>query len=252
MRAALLLLACLAALPASAEEIVARLSQTRVAITTSFAGSEIFIYGAVSRTAPPPGETPLDVIVAVTGPAEPVIVRRKVRRAGIWVNDEGVQVDAAPSFYAVATTRPFRKVVSHVEDLRYRIGIDHAVRLIGDPGDTAYPEDRRRAVIRLRRDAGLYVEQPGAVRVTGETLFETSIALPSQLVEGDYRARVFLLREREVIDRFEDTIAVRRVGLERWIYLMAQEQSALYGILSISVALAAGWAASALFRLLLP
>jgi uncharacterized protein (TIGR02186 family) len=240
-----------AAAPAAAEEVVAALSQTRVAITTSFQGSEIFIYGAIRRTAPPP-EGALDVIVAVNGPSAPVIVRKKERRFGIWVNDEGVRVDAAPSFYAVASTRPLEKAVSHVEDLRHKIGLEHAVRLIGETHYERYPEDYREAVIRLREDAGLYFEDPGGVRMRAETLFSTSIDLPAQLVEGDYRARIFLLRDREVIDIDEREIAVRKVGLERWIYTMSREQSLIYGLLSIAVALAAGWLASTFFRIFFP
>ncbi|MEL6217428.1 MAG: TIGR02186 family protein [Pseudomonadota bacterium] len=252
MRLLAVILLWLAAVPSSAEEVVAALSQNRVAITTGFDGSEIIIYGAVKREKPAPDSGPLDVLVAVTGPSEPVIVRKKERRFGIWVNDQGVQVDAAPSLYAIASTRGFRQVISHTEDLRYKIGIDHVVRLIGDSFDEEYPEDYREAVIRLRKDQGLYFEQPGTVTVTEDTLFRTAIALPAQLVEGDYRARIFLLRDRAVVDVVEQTISVRKVGLERWIYTMAKEQSALYGIISIAVALAAGWLASAFFRVFFP
>ncbi len=233
---------------APAERVVAGLSQHQVAITTGFSGSEIFIYGAIKRETPAPEKVPLDVIIAVTGPLKPVIVRKKVRRFGIWVNGPAVEVDTAPVFYAVATTRPFHEAITNTDDLRYRIGIDQLVRLIGSPRDKAYPEDFRQAVIRLRRKAGLYVELPGAVHVTEDTLFETRVRLPANLVEGDYRARIFLLRNRTVVDRFESSIRVRRVGVERWIYVMANEHAALYGALSVFVALFAGWAASALFR----
>ncbi len=252
MRAlAALLLWLAAAVPAAAEEVVAALSQTRVAITTDFDGSEIFVYGAVKRAAPIP-EGRLDVVVTLIGPSAPVVVRQKTRQFGIWINDAGVEVDAAPVFYAVASTGPLEEVLSHTDDLRYRIGIDHGVRLIGDSQAERYPEEYRQAVIRLRRANGLYSEQPGAVTLAENTLFSTAIALPAQLVEGDYKARVFLLRERAVIDAEETTVSVRKVGLERFIYRMAQEQSLLYGLVSIAVALAAGWLASAFFRIFVP
>ena len=117
------------------------------------------------------------------------------------------------------------------------------------PSDFEYPEEYRQAAIRPRRDAGRYIALPNSVKVVDETLFETRIRLPANLVEGDYRARIFLLREKAVIDVFESSIEVRKVGLERWIYTMAQEQSAVYGLLSILVALSAGWMASTFFRL---
>ena len=253
MRWLVLILALFAAQPAvAAEKVVAGLSQSHVSITTDFSGSEIFIYGAVKRTAPPPSEDPPDVIVVVIGPSEPVIVRKKDRKFGIWVNGPGIKLQAAPSFYAVASTGPFDEVISFTDDLRYKVGLTHAVRLIGDTQAERYPAEYREAAIRLRQAQGVYFEDPGGVTVTENTLFQTSVALPAQLIEGDYTARVFLLRDKEVVDYFESTIAVRKVGLERMIYTMAQEQGALYGLISIFVALAAGWLASAFFRLMFP
>ncbi len=256
MIAARLLLAALALWlafrPAAAEEVVAALSRSEVAITTRFEGSEILIFGAVKREAPAPEEAPLDVVVVLIGPSSPVVVRKKERRFGIWVNDEGVTVDAAPSLYAVASSRPLDQVVSHTENLRHRIGLDHAVRLIGETTAERYPEDYRQALIRIRRDRGAYFEAPGGVQIEQDTLFSTAIALPAQLVEGDYRVRIFLIRDQRVIDQTEQTIAVRKVGFERWIYSMAREQSAIYGLASIAVALLAGWLASAFFRVFFP
>lgn len=244
----------LALIPAGAtpqvdEQVIAGLSQSRVSITTWFTGSEIFIYGAIKRDAPVPKIWPLDVIVTVTGPVQPVIVRKKERRFGIWINDSGVKVDEAPSFYAVATTGPFHEVISYTDDLRFKVGLEHLVHFIGETYDSEYKEGYPEALVRLRLDSGVYSELIGGVKVTDETLLETRIKLPANLVEGDYRARIFLLRDRRVLDVFESSIEVRKVGLERFIYTMAEQHSAIYGVLSIFVALAAGWLASTFFRL---
>ncbi len=123
------------------------------------------------------------------------------------------------------------------------------MQFIGETDDVEFKEGYPEALVRLRRAAGMYFELTGGVKVTEETLFETRIRLPANLVEGDYRARIFLLRDKSVVDVFESSIEVRKVGLERWVYTMAQEQSALYGMLSILVALTAGWLASTVFRL---
>ncbi|MDH3667481.1 MAG: TIGR02186 family protein [Paracoccaceae bacterium] len=231
------------------ERVVAGLSQTTVSITTGFTGSEIFIYGAIKRDAPVPKTWPLDIIVAVTGPSEPVIVRKKDRKFGIWVNDSGVKVDAAPSLYAVATTGPFRDIISFTDDFKHKVGLEHLVRFIGETDDAAYKAGYPEALVRLRKAEGSYFVLTSGVKVSEETLFETRIALPANLVEGDYRARIFLLRDKSVVDVFESSIEVRKVGLERWIYTMAHEKPALYGVISIAVALAAGWLASTFFRM---
>ncbi len=88
------------------------------------------------------------------------------------------------------------------------------------------------------------------MRVTDATLFQTSVALPANLTEGNYKVRFLLTRNAQVIDAQETTIFVQKVGLERFIFAMAHEQPLLYGLLSLAIAAVAGWGASAAFRYL--
>ncbi|MGG7644965.1 TIGR02186 family protein [Rhodovulum sp. YNF3179] len=249
MRRLLLSLALLAAATtqAPAEEVVAGLSQNRVSITANFDGSEIMIFGAVKRTAPPPDAGPLEVVVKITGPLTPVVVRRKERVLGVWANTAAVEVDAAPSFYAVATTGPLREILSDTEDLRHRISIERMIRSVGAPMDITDSQAFSEAIVRIRADKGLYRTYEGAVELTEETLFRTAIGLPANLVEGDYTARIFLIRDRGVVDMRSVSIEVSKVGLERWIYDLAHQRPLAYGMLSLVIAIAAGWIASAVF-----
>jgi uncharacterized protein (TIGR02186 family) len=237
----------------AAEVVVASLSHHNVSLTTGFAGSELFVYGAVRRTdaRPEPAEK-LDIIIAITGPMAPVIVRKKERHYGIWTNGEPVEVDAAPSFYVVASSGELRDVITWTDDLRYRIGLEHVIKLIDAPDWVEDREEYRVAVARVRERQGLYSVLPGAVRILENTLFETRIDLPADLIEGDYTARVFLVRDKQVLDVFSDTIEVRRAPLGRFIYVAAQEHAPLYGAASLALALAAGWLASAFFRTFFP
>ncbi|OWU83300.1 membrane protein [Oceanicola sp. 22II-s10i] len=244
-----LLAACSAACsPARAqEEVVLGLSQNRVQITANFDGSEILIFGAVKRESKIP-EIPLDVIVTVAGPSRPVVVHRKDRVLGIWVNAETSEIDSAPTFYTVATTGPLNEVLSHTEDLRHSITIRRAVRSVGS--GVADPGAFMRSLVRIREEAGIYRLQENEVEMDQQTLFRTRVALPANLTEGGYETRVFLTRQGKVVAHFDTVIEVRKAGLERWLYTMANEKSAIYAVLSLILAVAAGWGASAGFRLL--
>ena len=232
--------------PARAETVVAGLSRNMIDITASFDGSEIVVFGAVSRVAPPPEGAPLQVIVTIEGPSQPIAVRRKARRFGIWVNSDTVEVDAAPSFYAVATTGSFAEALTQTEDLRHRVSIPLAIRAVGT--GVADTEEFTRALIRIREAQDLYQMIEGGVTLRAQTLFDTAIRLPANLVEGDYRARIFLTRGGEVVDVLTQDISVQKVGLERFIYNLAHDRPLVYGILSLAIAIAAGWLASAVFR----
>lgn len=246
----LLVLTAFTALPVRAEEVVAGMSQNRVSITANFDGSEILIFGAVKREAPPPDAGPLQVVITVAGPLEPVLVRRKEKRFGIWINTDTVEVDAAPSFYKVVTSGGFSEAMSNVEDLRHHVSIPRAIRSVGAPMTVSDSLSFTDALIRIREDAGLYVVAENSVDLVDETLFDTQIALPANLTEGDYKARIFLTRDSEVVDLYETTINVRKVGLERFLYALSHDKPFVYGILSIFVAMFAGWSASAVFAYL--
>ncbi len=237
--------------PTAPEQAVGGLSQNRVSITAGFDGSEIFVFGAVMREAPVPTEAgPLDVVITVEGPTLPVVVRRKERVLGIWVNTESANIDEAPSFYAVATTGPLDQILTETERLRHRIGVDKTVRTIGARAQVEDPQSFIDAVVRIRENDALYTRQDDTVDLRQDTLFSTEIVLPANLVEGDYRTRMFLVRDRQVVNVTEQVITVRKDGLERLIYTTAHERPLLYGILSLLVALFAGWAASEAFRFL--
>ncbi len=245
-----LLLALPATAQTPAETVVAGLSQSSVSITAQFSGSEILVYGAVRRETPIPETPPLHVIVTVEGPATTVTVRKKDRRVGLWINTEAVQIDRAPSFYAVSTTAPLSDILSDTENLRHRITIPRAIRAVGVAADATDAPSFTDALIRIREASGAYAVNEGDVTLTEATLFRADVALPANLTEGDYRVRIFLTRDGKVIDVLESSIDVRKEGLERWLTNLARNQPLIYGLLSLAIAVAAGWGASAAFRFL--
>ena len=248
IRAALLLV--LVAAPASAERVIVALSQNRVQIDTAFTGSEILIYGAIAREAPAPTDTALGMVITLSGPDQPVTVRRKSRRLGIWVNADSVDIRAAPSFYAVAATGPLAQVLDQTEDRRYRISPGRALgSLMAAEG--LDPDAFGSALIRIRERAGAFQTTDSRVALIDGTLFSTEIALPANLVEGVYVIRIYVTRDGIVQSRHVAGISVRKVGLERFLHGLANERPLVYGLMSLAIAIGAGWGASAAFRLVL-
>jgi len=232
-----------------AEEIVLGMSKNEVAITATFDGSNILVFGAIKRDRPIQ-DTPLHVIVSIVGPSKPVIVRRKEQRFGIWVNKDMVEIDAAPSFYAIATTGSFQQVLSETEDLRHKVSINRAIRSVGAPMNVSNKQSFSDALIRIRRNKGLYQSLERTVDLDQQTLFRTMIEMPANLTEGQYRTRIFLTRNGKVLNQFETSINVRKVGLERFLFNLSRDNPLVYGLMSIAIAIFAGWLASAFFQVI--
>jgi uncharacterized protein (TIGR02186 family) len=246
---ALLLTALLHTPSAKAEEVVLGLSKDRISITTNFEGSEILIFGAIKREETIPEGPPLEVIVTVAGPSMPITVRRKEKRLGIWVNTDAVEVDQAPSFYAVHSSGDLGDVLKDTEDLRYKISVPRAIRSVGAPSNIMDSMSFTEALIRIRENSEIYQLREGSVVVEEQTLFRTAVRLPAALTEGDYATRIFLTRGGDVVSIYETTIDVEKVGMERWLFELSRQQPLIYGLMSLAIAIAAGWGASAVFKL---
>jgi len=232
----------------ASERVVAGLSQNRVSITANFDGTGILVFGAVKRFTPLPDGGPLQVIVTVTGPSVPVTVRRKSRKLGIWINADSVNIDRAPTFYAVASTAPISEILSDADDLRNGISIKYMIHSVYLGANAPDAKPFSQAIVRIRKKNGFYSQTGGIVTLSEDTLFRAQFALPSNLVEGNYLARIFLTRDKKVIDSYQTKITVRKVGLERWLFNLAHERPLIYGLLSLTIAIFAGWLASAVFR----
>ena len=245
-----LLLGAFAAPAAAQESVVTGLSTDNIALTATFDGSELFVFGAIRREGPTPPEAgPLDVVITVKGPRRAVKVRRKERRFGVWVNAESVTVRLAPSFYAIATTRPLDELLSQTERLRYGIGMDQAVRRVSGSATIADTSPFTKAMVRLKEANGSYELLDEKVTLTEETLFQTRIDMPANLVEGDYAAEFFLVRDFKVISAGATIITVEKAGIERWLFNLSRQRPLVYGLMSVALALAAGWLAHAVFRI---
>jgi uncharacterized protein (TIGR02186 family) len=123
------------------------------------------------------------------------------------------------------------------------------IRAVGITDDAENARDFLAGLQRVRTAEGRYRILQGRVELSEETLFRADVILPANLTEGEYKVRLFLLRDKRVIASQERVIGVRKEGLERFIFNLAQEQPLAYGLLSLLLAAVAGWGASAAFRL---
>ena len=239
--------------------ISAALTETTVQVNSDFRGAKIVLYGAVFD----PLARPSDVVVIVKGPEQPVRIARKTRVAGLWINSRPVVFRGAPGFYMAASNRPLEDIARFGTLRRLGAGIDHlsiqapaeqrvetrygvrdtVVSRLGADYDTW-----RRAVVRLKKNAALYAEDQGGVRFVDQALFRAEIALPTAAPIGDYRAEIMLFQDGKAISRRVRTLTVEKVGIERTLYVWAHQRPWSYGLASMAFALAAGWAASAMFR----
>ena len=245
---ALLALASLALAAASKPVLVPDVSARNIEIRYSFTGAQLLLFGAILY---PGGRAPsdsADVVVVVKGPVEPIVIREKQRIAGIWMNADSSRFRSAPSFYAVASSRPLQELVDARTAAVYELGVEN---LQLSPGTGALPEKARRfeaGLLDLRRREGLYSENPKGVEITEGVLYRASITIPSQVPVGTYTAETFLIDDGRVLAAATRDIEIGKSGFERFVALAARRHALIYGLVSVLLSLGLGWAAAAAFR----
>jgi uncharacterized protein (TIGR02186 family) len=233
--------------PVTAAGLVVDLSNDEVEITTDFNGSSVLMFGAVDLVR----DVTSDVVVVVKGPLTAQTVRKKAQVGGVWLNTDGVTFGNVPAFYAVAANRPLHKIAAAEIRDGEEIGLEF---LRFDPAleSAAEPEGKlaefQRALIRNKREAGLYRASLYPLQVLSGKLFRTEIWFPANVATGAYRVVVYVLKGGQIIERQAVTLTARKVGVGAEIYRFAHQQSAAYGIAAIIIAVAAGWLAAAVFR----
>ncbi len=243
-----LALAASALIGASKPVLVPDVSARNIQIRYTFAGAQLLLFGAIVYPSGRVPENPPDVVVVVKGPVEPIIVREKQRIAGIWMNADSSRFRSAPSFYAVASSKPVSRLVDDRTAAIYELGL-HNLQL--SPGTSALPDKARRfeaGLLDLRRREGLYSESSEGVEISGGVLYRATIAIPSQVPVGTYTAETFLVDNKQVVAAATRDIEIGKSGFERFVALAARRHSALYGLFAVILSLGLGWTAAALFR----
>lgn len=249
-RIASLLLALIAPLLIAADKpvLVPDISARQVQIRYSFTGAQLLLFGAVVYPGGRPPDRQVDIAVVLRGPVQPILVREKEKIAGIWMNADFNRFRSAPSFYAVASSRPIGDLLDERTAAIYELGL-HNLQL--SPGGGALPEKERRfeaGLLDLRSRRNLYQENPRAVEIAGGVLYRAAITIPSQVPVGTYTAETFLIDRHKVIAAATRDIQINKSGFERYVALAARRHRLLYGLTCVFLSLFLGWAAAAAFR----
>jgi uncharacterized protein (TIGR02186 family) len=239
--AALLLWAVLAAPARAAEPLIADITTHFIAITTGFTGANIVLFGATDGTG--------DIVVVVSGPEHDVVVRRKSRVAGLWINTREAAFSGVPSFYVVYSSRPLDDIAPPPMQARLQIGLANLpFEPTGRRRPAAELAEFRAALIRERQREGLFGEGAGRVYFLGDRLFRADIALPANLPTGEYSVRIYQVKDGAEVAAQTSPLFVSQAGLDADVFDFADRHALLYGIVAVAGAAMAGWLASLPFR----
>ena len=231
--------------PVSKPVLVPDVSQRDIEIAYSFTGAELLLFGAILYPGGrlPDDDKPTDIVVVVKGPVQSILVREKEKVAGIWVNAARLRYRSAPSFYAIASSRPISKVVDDRTRAIYELGLGSLQLSPASSAPVAEQDRFARGLVDLKRRSGLYVEAPRAVEISEGVLYRARITIPARVPVGRFTAETFLIRDGRVLAAATRDIEIRKSGFERFVARSAERYSLTYGLVAVALAVLFGWSA---------
>ncbi len=220
---------CLMLAPAHASPIIADISNHKIEIHSSFTGTQLLLFGARNE--------PGDIVVVIRGPEHNLMIRKKERVAGIWVNRKQHLFESVPHYYAVSSSKSLENVRQY--GLFDKLGIDSPER---------QPDEFKTALNYLLEDQGLYTDTQGEISFMGETLFKAEFIFPDNLPRGTYLAEAYLISDGALSGVQIIPIQVFKTGFDAFLYDTAHHYSLLYGLLAVAMAASIGWFTSWVFR----
>jgi len=235
--------------PASAQRLIASLSNHRVMVTSSFTGAELVLFGYIETATPRRGG--YDIVATINGPRQDAVTFRKARRVGIWLNVDSREFDNVPSYLAVLANRDLDAIASADTRRRLQIGIENiplTQRAAVTIADAAADDPFRKAFVRINEQRGLYREAANGITFLAPLLFRADIPLPAGVLVGNYEVDVRLFADGAPIARAPSAFEVYKAGFEQFVTTTARSHGLLFGLVTAMMTLATGWLGSVIFR----
>ncbi|MGV1100536.1 TIGR02186 family protein [Thiovibrio sp. JS02] len=243
---AAVLLGMIAFSAAAAQALTAEVAPKEIPITLSYHGAKLTITGQSGAND--------DLVVKISNESHDAAMKYKAKVGGVvWMKKGSLDFKNVPGVYLVTSTADLGRILSDAERSQYQLGYDalaassSIVAAGGEPADGKWFAE----FIRFKEMEMVYSIQQGTItRQHGENgnTFQVEVAWPYQAPPGVYNVEILAVNGGKVVDKAATTFEVQRVGITAALSNMAFNQAALYGIMSVVIAMAAGFAVAAVFK----
>ncbi|MBI4031979.1 MAG: TIGR02186 family protein [Proteobacteria bacterium] len=216
------------------------LASDHVDITTGFNGAKLALFGMKREDG--------DVVVVIRGPRRSMVARHRRQVMGVWTNYASVTFGDVPVYYDIAIGRPLSAIAMPDVLREQGIGLDSFTFSHFGREDAETVKAFREGLIRNKQSQGHYPLSPRNIVFLNGDFFRADFYVPPDVPTGDYKIDAYLFRDGNIIDRQETALRVGQVGFSAWLQLFAYTNGFAYGLVTIMMAMLAGWMAYAISR----
>lgn len=230
----------------AANVLVTDISKDHISIRSNFTGESLLLFGAIDTSIYGPVD---GIVVTLRGPNENVMLRKKQKQLGIWVNGAAYEMGPLPGFYAVVSSQKLDALMALDEQKARGIGTQSLkANLLNGTAAEAEKSEALAAFIRLKERDALFDTRSDRVEIISDKLFRAEINLPAGMPVGRYVTEFFAFKDGRLIGYQTGELPVDIVGAGHILHQAAYERSFLYGVSGVLLAVFMGWGAAFLFR----
>jgi uncharacterized protein (TIGR02186 family) len=226
-------------------QLTAKANHDHISIDFFYHGGSVSVRGVSDRGT--------DLIIKIASAEGEQALRKKGKVAGLlWMNVGHLTFNRVPNLYSLHSTRKIDDILSPDEMARNVIGYQalskHAeVEPAADQGEK---EKWFGEFIKFKESSSLYSVTSGKINLTnnnGSQNYYVLLEWPYQARPDDYTITVYAVKDHKVVETAETHVSVEQVGIVKSLAGMAKNNGALYGVVSIMAALAAGFGVGMVF-----
>jgi uncharacterized protein (TIGR02186 family) len=182
-------------------------------------------------------------VIVLEGKDQTVTLNRKGRVAIIWMNVARVTVSGLPQAYILAASDKLDNICS--EDMLEELGLGlNSLRShMKVSSDQPLTGEEFEQFLKLKEYSGVYDTDINIdLKSVSPDVQELSaiLPIPSGMSPGSYDIDLYCFRSGNLMGKQVSHLDVKRIGLPSLLMNLADNHAALYGLLAIFVAMAAG------------
>jgi uncharacterized protein (TIGR02186 family) len=227
--------------------LTAKANHDHITIDFFYHGSTVSVRGE--------SDPNVDLVIKITSPEGHQVLKQKGKVAGmLWMNVGQLKFENTPNFYGLYSTKKVDEILKPEEMAKYVIGFPALEKHVEI---TPVANEEEKAMwfdefVKFKESSKVYAYSFGKITTTvnanGRQEYSILTDWPYQAAPGDYLVTVYAVKNGKVAEQAESKVNVEQVGIVKTLATMAKNKAAFYGILSIGIALGAGFGVGMVFR----
>ena len=238
----------------SSATLTVKANHDHIKINFLYHGSDVNVSGI--------SDEGLDLIIKITSPEMHQVMKKKGKVTGfLWMNVGTLNFEHVPNLYFLHTTGKLSELIEQEEMDKYIIGYPalfkhmeitsnektKTVALTGEEKEQWFKE-----YVKFKESLSLYDISEKDISIkkidNGLQSYHIKIQWPYRAPPGEYTVTVYGIKNKQVVETAETKVIVEQVGGVKTLSDMVKNYGAIYGIISIIVAIAAGFGVGMIFR----